>query len=135
MEDKLIEKTYDLLDEIKSTPAYQGLLTLNKQINADEHVKQLITLFKTSEAKYNDAKRYGKHHPDLKQYKAEFQKASYELFRHPLVKQYKVYERELNTLLETIASELAAIVSPRLSVKKSLSISNLGGQSCKSEVA
>ena len=133
MDDALIEKAYDLVDEIKTTQTYRLLKQADEAIQESKEVSTLIETFKKAEEHFNEVKKYATHHPEYETSKKAFQKASYELFRNPLVKQYKKHERALNTMLDEIATELGETISPRLNIDTGLSFSPLGGKSCKKD--
>jgi len=126
LDNDVINKVYDLIDEIKSHQTYVDMKDAKAAIDASREVRALSEHFKKAEQAYNNAKQYGKHHPDFERYKNTFQRASRDLFSHPLVKKYKANERALNQLLEHISEQLAQSVSSTIKVDKDLAF-YLGG--------
>ncbi len=133
MNQETVEKVYRLVDEIKGTDAYKTMLQKHREIEADEHVQALIASFKKAEANYNEAQKYGKHHPNLKHRKQAFSEAKAELYNHPLVKAYKQAEKSLQERLDAIGTHIAASVSKRIRVDTRLSSVDKGGLSCTIE--
>lgn len=114
MKEKWIQDTYDLVDEIKSQPAYQQLLTVQTQIENDPAIQALIATFKTTSSAYDDVKQYGKYHPDLSTKQQAFAAAKAALYNHPLVAEFKQLERSLQTLLDDVSKAIASSVSAKI---------------------
>jgi len=133
MNETMIETIYELIDEIKGLKSYQSLKSIEKDIEMSKDAQSLIKRFKEAESKYHEVKKYSTYHPDFKTRKKAFQEASYNLFRHPLIKSYKTSEKALNQTLEEVAFRLAKCISPRLKVDTNVSLTALGGKSCKTD--
>ena len=71
MKQDIIEKTYDLVDEIKAKKSYVRLLELSKIIKSDLNIHELIENFQRLNRKFEEVSKYGKYHPDLKQVQKE----------------------------------------------------------------
>ena len=74
MENKILEKTYDLANEIKDSKEYKRLLELDKLIKTDSELISLIESFNNVKLKYDEVTKYGKYHPDLKRVQLELAK-------------------------------------------------------------
>ncbi len=135
MEQKKIELAYELVDEIKETDTYLRYLEAERAIENSPEVQSLSKAFKEAEASYNDAKQYGKYHPDLKKRQQAFQMAKKALFEHPLVKTHKTSEKALQKTLDNVASSIAKSISPRIKVTYNTGFPQIGGSSCKVEKA
>ncbi|MGM0435517.1 MAG: YlbF family regulator [Bacillota bacterium] len=135
MDQKNIELAYELVDEIKQTKTYLDYAEALAAIEESAEVQALSKAFKEAETAYNDAKQYGKHHPDLKKRQHSFQMTKKALFEHPLVKTFKASERALQQILDNVASSIATSVSPRIKVNYNTGFPQIGGSSCKVEKA
>jgi cell fate (sporulation/competence/biofilm development) regulator YlbF (YheA/YmcA/DUF963 family) len=135
MDQTKIELTYALVDELKNSRPYKEYLATLREVEANSDVQTLSEAFKESEEQYNEAKQYGKHHPDLKARQRDFQKNKKALFEHPLVKAHKTREKVLQEILDQVANHIAGSVSKRIKVNYNTGISKIGGASCKVEKA
>ncbi|MDE5856666.1 MAG: hypothetical protein K2H06_06430, partial [Anaeroplasmataceae bacterium] len=79
---------YDLADDyandVINSPDFQRLLEVKEEIKKTLSGK--IMAFKTAEARYLEAKEYGKYHPNLEEYKNKFIETKTKLFNESLVK-------------------------------------------------
>ena len=135
MEQKKIELAYELVDEIKQTETYLRYLEAERAIKNTPEVQDLSKAFKEAEVAYNEAKQYGKYHPDLKKRQRAFQLAKKALFEHPLVRAFKASEKALQQTLDSVASSIAESISPRIKVNYNTGFPQIGGSSCKVEKA
>ena len=71
MKDKVLNKVYDLVDEIKSKEEYIRLLELKKILDNDPIIINLLEEFNKQKDKFAEVSKYGKHHPDLKKVQLE----------------------------------------------------------------
>lgn len=111
-------KVYDLAASyaealIQSEP-YQRYLFLKEEIKRTLSAK--IIGFKTLEAKYLEAKSYGKYHPDLERYQKDFTAAKKALFEEPLLKEYKALEQSIQRQLNTDMDEIKVLVSNKFNL-------------------
>ncbi len=135
MTQEVLTLAYELVDEIKSSDTYLAFKRVDRLVRESTEVQELSKTFKEAEEKYNDAKKYGKHHPDLKKRQKAFREAKKSLYEHPLVKKHKETERALQTMLDEIGDTLAKSVSTRLKYEATSGISLIGGSVCNPEKA
>jgi cell fate (sporulation/competence/biofilm development) regulator YlbF (YheA/YmcA/DUF963 family) len=114
MNSKVLEKTYELVDEIKQTNQYIRLLELDQKIKSDPDLVILIQSFNEIKLKYEEVSQYGKYHPDLKRVKLELSKKKEEVFTNDIIKEYKQLEKDLQNRLDTISKEIANSVSSKI---------------------
>ena len=114
MNTDILQKTYDLVDEIKALEVYKELLKLNKIINEDQTILHLVEAFNKQKNKYEEAKKYGKYHPDLKQIQLNLQVAKENLYNNDIIVSYKKCEKEIQSLLNNISKELATTISSKI---------------------
>ena len=114
MERKIIENTYELIDEIKDTKVYKRLVELKQQIEKDKDLKALIEEFNKVKIKYDDVSKYGKYHPDLKKVQLELLKIKETLYSNVIIEEYKKLEKELQKTLDHVSSEIAKSVSKKI---------------------
>lgn len=114
MDYKILEKTYDLVSEIKGTKEYKRLLELDKLIKTDSTLVTLIESFNNVKSKYEEVSKYGKYHPDLKRVQLELAKKKEEVYTHHIIKEYKQLEKDLQKRLDHISKEIADSVSSKI---------------------
>ena len=124
MKQEIIEKTYELVDEIKKQTSYQKLIELKNIIEKNKEIIELINTFEKLNIKYTEVVKYGKYHPDLKRTQQEFSEAKIALYTNPLVKEYKALEKELQKELDLISSEIATSVSKKIKHPNELGLIN-----------
>jgi cell fate (sporulation/competence/biofilm development) regulator YlbF (YheA/YmcA/DUF963 family) len=114
METRVLDKTYDLVEEIKQTKDYNRLLELDKILKTDPTLIVLIESFNRIKEKYDDVSKYGKYHPDLKSVQLELAKQKEEVYTNPIIKEYKQLEKDLQNRLDQISKEIANCVSSKI---------------------
>jgi cell fate (sporulation/competence/biofilm development) regulator YlbF (YheA/YmcA/DUF963 family) len=114
METRLLDITYDLIDEIKGTKDYKRLLELDKLLKTDSTLIELIESFQKIKVKYEETSQYGKYHPDLKRVQLELANKKQEVYTNPIIKEYKQLEKDLQNRLDLISKELATCVSSKI---------------------
>lgn len=122
MKTEIMMKTYEVVDEIKSTKAYQELLVLSQKINNNSNLLHLIDEHKKWQKKYEDVKKYGKYHPDLKKVSYEFSLAKETLYTDPLFVEYKKREKEVEKMLNSLSATLAQAVSEKIRYKNEIGL-------------
>lgn len=125
MDSKLISLTYEACDAFKKRADYKRLLQLKKQIEDDLEAQGLISTFLRAKQRYEEAKAYGKYHPDLGKYQKEFQEQKVRLMENPYIKEYKDLERALQKVLDRFSIDLARVVSPNVKHPREMNILNL----------
>lgn len=107
---KIINKTYDLADELKQSFYYQEMIRLD-QIIKTKYKKELQS-YKENFSKFDEVySQGGKYHPDFKKVSKDYADAKKELFSKLEVKQYFEYETKINDLLEKISNEICGSIS------------------------
>ena len=124
MKQEIIEKTYDLVEELKQKKEYIRLLELHKKIQSDSTIQTLINTFVKYNKKYEEVTKYGKYHPDLKKVQLEFAKAKEDLYTNETVKEYKTLENQIQKDLNIISKELATSISPKIKHPNELGLVN-----------
>jgi cell fate (sporulation/competence/biofilm development) regulator YlbF (YheA/YmcA/DUF963 family) len=109
-----LHATYDLVDEIKTQEDYKRLLELKHGMETDPQLQDLILQFQQSSEKYEDVKQYGKHHPDLKRVRATFARDKERLYTHPIVREYKQLEQQIQAKLDLISKTVATSISSKI---------------------
>lgn len=117
-------KLYDLAEEyavlFTSSVQFERFLELSKEIK--EKLDKEIIAFKTAEAKYLEAKEYGKFHPDLKRFTNNFINAKAKLYSNPLIIEYKELELKLQNKLNDDINSLKKSISNKLETIKNISL-------------
>lgn len=114
MEQKLLESVYEFVDEIKSSDSYKRLLILKQTMEEDQELHLLLTAFQKVKVNYDEVSKYGKYHPDLKRVRKELSDVKQQVFTHPVIVEYKVLEKEIQSILNNASKEIADAVSGKI---------------------
>ncbi len=117
---EIINKTYDLVDEIKVSETFTELLKLNEIIETkyEALLKEYHKRFKV----FEDAFNIGPYYPNYKEILKSYQEIKMELYLKEEVKKYFSLEEKLNNYLENLMEEIANYISPFI-LKKEYSCS------------
>lgn len=106
-----IQLSDDIISEVLSLSVCEKYKQLQHKMNQDPEINQLISEFNQVKATYADVQKYGgKYHPDYKQVTARLIKVKTLLFDHSDVKEFKKCEREVQQLLDQIASCMRSVI-------------------------
>ena len=115
-----MENVFDLAEEYADdfieSEDFKRLIELKEIIK--KQLSGKIISFKTKEAKYIEAKKYGKYHPDLERYQSDFVEAKKSLYNEPLIIEYKKTERKLQEMLDSDMNSLKKVVSNKFPLKE-----------------
>lgn len=114
MNSELLQKTYDLVDEIKSTDSYKRMVELAFIIRENKDIITLIDAFKKQKEKYEEASKYGKYHPDLKEIQINLKQTKENLYNNDIIKEYKDCEKQIQSILNNVSKEIAQAVSSKI---------------------
>lgn len=107
---EILNKAYDLADEIKQSHEYKEMLRLNEVIKSE--YKEILKNYHKTFEKFDEVLILGgKYHPDFKKVSKAYQEAKIELYEKEEVKTYFKYERKINELLKEISDEIFSSVS------------------------
>jgi len=124
MKDKVLNRVYDLVDEIKSKEEYIRLLELKKILDNDPVIVNLLDNFNKSKLKYEEVSKYGKHHPDLKKVQLELADIKTKVFTNEIVSEYKKIEKKIQNILDKVSREIAQSVSPKIKYPNEMGLIN-----------
>lgn len=114
MKENVLNAVYALVDEIKNKTEYVRLLELKKIIAEDAKIIDLITIFNKTNKEFDEAAKYGTHHPDLLKIKTNLTNAKVALYTNEIVSEYKKLEKEIQSLLDLVSRKIANSVSPKI---------------------
>ncbi len=113
---KIINKTYDLLDEYRSSKDFVELQRLNEIINTKYSTER--ALFKKTFKRFDEIfSTGGKYHPDFKEAASDYAKAKKDLYEKEEVQQYFILENRINAELKHFSTTLSNSVSPYFTKK------------------
>ncbi len=136
MNSETLEHIENLIIEIKAEPSYKDFIRTNALIDDNKEIQVLIERFKLAEKRYQEALKYGKHYPGLKELQKAFIEAKTSLYQNDTVKKHKEAERTLQDILDQCALSIAEVVSKRIFVQTRLPfMSQKGGSSCSVDKA
>lgn len=124
MKDTVLNKVYDLVDEIKSRKEYIRLLELKKIMENDPLIVSLITDFNKCKVKFEEVSKYGKHHPDLKKVQLELASIKTKVFTNEIIGEYKKLEKEIQKILDDVSRKIAQSVSPKIKYPNEMGLIN-----------
>ncbi len=114
MNQQILEKVYDVVDEMKNSDAYKRLMELKQLMEQSPEVQAKAALFQKQYERYEEVKRYGKFHPDLKTTQKVFQEAKIALYEDLFVSEYKQLEQTIQKELDTISKTIATTISHKI---------------------
>ncbi len=124
METSWVNKTYELIDEIKSLKQYKRLQELHQYIEQNPQLQQLISGFNQAKLQYDEVSKYGKYHPDLKEVQLRLKDVKENLYTNDIIKEYKELEQYIQKQLNGISKALAQSVSKKIKHPNSLGLIN-----------
>lgn len=124
MNQELIMKTYDVIDEIKSSKTYKRMQILYNDINSNEMIIEFVKEFNKAKIKFEETSKYGKYHPDLKDAQKNLLVAKEKLYTNDIVKEYKACEKEIQSILNSISKDIAQAVSYKIKHPNDLGLVN-----------
>lgn len=124
MKDTVLNKVYDLVDEIKSKEEYIRLLELKKIMENDSFIVDLINKFNKCKVKFEEVSKYGKHHPDLKKVKLELSNIKFEVFTNEIISEYKKLEKQIQKILDDVSRQIAQSVSLKIKYPNEMGLIN-----------
>lgn len=120
MRQEWIEATEKLIEALLESEAFTTLKKAHVTLHQATALEPLMATYQNDKARFDEARRFGEHHPDLKAIKSAFQDSKTRLFSDPRVQQYLTAHSNYQTLLSTIAARLGESVSK--SIKAPLSM-------------
>ncbi|KFZ26105.1 MAG: hypothetical protein KQ78_01670 [Candidatus Izimaplasma bacterium HR2] len=124
MKDTVLNKVYDLVDEIKLRKEYIRLLELKKIMENDPLIINLINDFNKCKVKFEEVSKYGKHHPDLKKVQLELASIKTKVFTNEIIVEYKKLEKEIQKILDDVSRKIAQSVSPKIKYPNEMGLIN-----------
>lgn len=107
---KILNKTYNLVDEIKKSPTYLKMVELDELIK--EKYKNELLDYQNTFVKFDDVfSSGGTYHPNFIEISRAYKKAKEIFFNKEEVKLYFLCEKELNDLLNELSNEISNSVS------------------------
>lgn len=117
---EILDYVYKLCDAIKDSEEFKLMLELKEEINTK--LASSIARFDDAKAKYEEALKYGKYHPNLEEYQRELSKIKEELFTNELVSKYKKLEKMIQGKLDKIFNEIKLNMSNKFELTKLLDV-------------
>jgi cell fate (sporulation/competence/biofilm development) regulator YlbF (YheA/YmcA/DUF963 family) len=114
MKQKWIEATYEWIDEFTHQRDYLRYRELADELSKNVEVQQRVDAFIKSQEKYLECKKYGQYHPDLQRYQKQFQKDKQDLYMHPMVQEYKILEKQIQSQLDDVSKQIAQSISSKV---------------------
>ncbi len=122
----IIIQAYQVLEEIKKSPHYHTINTLNQAI--PEQHRDLVEAFQIAKQDYETIMAQGgRHHPDFKETVKRLSMAKTHLHQQDMVKRYLAAEQAFETEINTFLHALAGAVSPHIKTPDKWGIIHKGG--------
>lgn len=114
MRQEIVEKTYELIDEIQETSWYKAFVQAHKTLHNANDLTPLLTTLKEAQARYQACKQYGLHHPDLAAAKKAYIEIKEKVFQDPRVDRYLSAHRRLEAELAFVSETIAHAISTNI---------------------
>lgn len=108
---EIIEKTYDLVDTIKTSNPYLLYIEYEKKVLNDNELKKRLSMFQKNKQTFEEAYQYKSYYPNFEDVKSRYQQSKIDLMNHELFKSYKMYEKEIDLYINEIELKLKEIVN------------------------
>jgi cell fate (sporulation/competence/biofilm development) regulator YlbF (YheA/YmcA/DUF963 family) len=110
---ELMSLAYEASDELNQTEMVRAYESASKALDA-EHLQPLIEAFNQAKSRFEDASKYGKHHPDFKQASAVLMIAKSALYQTPEYKAFQTAQATLNLYLGEVSRKLTQMLASTL---------------------
>ncbi|QVK18941.1 YlbF family regulator [Mycoplasmatota bacterium] len=108
---EIIEKTYALVDTIKTSNPYLLYIEYEKKVLDDNELKKLLSVFQENKVAFEEVYKYKSYYPNFDEIKKQYQQSKIDLMNHELFKTYKRYEKEIDLYINEIEFKLKRIVN------------------------
>jgi cell fate (sporulation/competence/biofilm development) regulator YlbF (YheA/YmcA/DUF963 family) len=113
---ELIMESHELSTMINQSREVSEYLQAKRQMEADEEVQRLLTLFEKKKEQYEDVQRFGKYHPDFNHISKEVREMKRTIELMDSVQTFKRAEDRLDELLYQVSRTIADAVSGSIKV-------------------
>lgn len=113
---RLLETAESLAKMISQSEVAEQYRICKYKLKNNKESQRKIQKFVRLKDQYEDAKRFGKYHPDYKKIMVQVRKAKRELDLDPFVAEFRLAENDLQSLLDMVSVHLAGAVSPQIKV-------------------
>jgi cell fate (sporulation/competence/biofilm development) regulator YlbF (YheA/YmcA/DUF963 family) len=114
--DRLIEQSELLAQMILKSDAAEAYRICLYKLKNNRESQEKINHFSELKDLYEDAKRFGKYHPDYKRIMIQTREAKRDMDLDPYVAEFKLAENDLQGLLDEISVFLGSAVSEHVKV-------------------
>lgn len=114
MRQEIVEKTYELIDEIQETPWFKAFIKAHKTLHEASDLTPLLTALKDAQARYQACQQYGQHHPDLAAAKKAYIEIKESVFQDARVSDYLKAHRRLEAELASVSETIAHTISTNI---------------------
>lgn len=108
---EIFEKTYALVDAIKTSNPYIFYIEYENIVLNDNELKKLLSEFKKNKKIFEQAYQYKSYYPHFEHIQNQYQQSKINLMNHTLFKSYKIYEKEFDLLIDEIEFKLKKVVN------------------------
>lgn len=120
MRQEWIEATENLIEALLASAAFKTLKEAHVTLHRANDLEPLMAAYQKDKTRFDEARRFGIHHPDLKAIKTAYQKSKTVLFNDPRVQQYLEAHSTLQSLLSQLAHRLGESVSKSIKAPVSM---------------
>lgn len=116
---EVLDYTDFLTSQIAKSTISKAYHESKRNLEADVEAQKLISEFVDWKEKYEEVQRFGKYHPNFKEYSKKMREVKRTLDLNESVAQFKKAEKELQVLLNEISKIIGQAVSPFIKVPSS----------------
>lgn len=115
---EILDRAEKLGQMILQSEVVKDYKEAKKSLQRDKEAQKLIQDFINIKDDYEDVQRFGRYHPDYNDIMKNVRSTKRKMDLNDKVATYKVCERQLQNLLDTISEQLAKSVSEQIMVPK-----------------
>ena len=107
---EIIDKTYELVEDIKRSEIFLMYIKYKKLVESDKELNKILIKFKSAKEKFAEVYEYRNYYKGFEDIKKDYQKSKIELMNNKLYKNYKLYEKKVESYLNEIEFQLKKVV-------------------------
>ncbi len=108
---KLIEKTYEVVEAIKTSELYHSYKEYEHKVLNDNCLQEILDDFQDKKHQFEEAYQYKAYYPKYNKIKREYQQSKIKLMHHDLFREFKIYEKELDAYIYEIELRLKNVLN------------------------
>ena len=112
----ILDNSEQLGQMVLQSEVMEDYIEKKTALDEDKEAQQLIKAFTNIKDHYDDIQRFGRYHPDYQEIMRNVRQSKRAMDMHHTVAEFKIAERNLQSLLDEISQYIAGSVSDQIKV-------------------